>query len=174
MGVGAAVLGHLRDYGFTGAVVPVHPSARTVAGLPAYPSAAEAGLPVDLAVVAVPPAAVEAVVADAASAGGARPGRHQRGLRRGRGRRRGRAAPAGSGGPCGGHADHRPELPGGGEHQHRGTAERHAGPTAAGPRPGWSVQPVRRVRGGAVGRGGSAGAGAVQLRVCREPGRRLR
>lgn len=68
-GVGAAVLGHLRDYGFTGAVVPVHPSARTVAGLPAYPSAAEAGLPVDLAVVAVPPAAVEAVVADAASAG---------------------------------------------------------------------------------------------------------
>lgn len=68
-GVGAAVLGHLRDYGFTGAVVPVHPSARTVAGLPAYPSAAEAGLPVDVAVVAVPPAAVEAVVADAAGSG---------------------------------------------------------------------------------------------------------
>ncbi|WP_080671619.1 bifunctional GNAT family N-acetyltransferase/acetate--CoA ligase family protein [Salinispora cortesiana] len=68
-GVGAAVLGHLRDYGFTGAVVPVHPSARTVAGLPAYPSAAAAGLPIDLAVVAVPPAAVETVVADAAAAG---------------------------------------------------------------------------------------------------------
>ncbi|WP_080637021.1 bifunctional acetate--CoA ligase family protein/GNAT family N-acetyltransferase [Salinispora vitiensis] len=68
-GVGAAVLGHLRDYGFTGAVVPVHPSARMVAGLPAYPSAAEAGLPIDLAVVAVPPAAVETVVADAAAAG---------------------------------------------------------------------------------------------------------
>ncbi|ABP53928.1 GCN5-related N-acetyltransferase [Salinispora tropica CNB-440] len=68
-GVGAAVLGHLRDYGFTGAVVPVHPSARMVAGLPAYPSAAEAGLPVDLAVVAVPPAAMETVVADAAGAG---------------------------------------------------------------------------------------------------------
>lgn len=68
-GVGAAVLGHLRDYGFTGAVVPVHPSARMVAGLPAYPSAVEAGLPIDLAVVAVPPAAVETVVADAAAAG---------------------------------------------------------------------------------------------------------
>ncbi|NYT96538.1 bifunctional GNAT family N-acetyltransferase/acetate--CoA ligase family protein [Salinispora sp. H7-4] len=68
-GVGAAVLGNLRDYGFTGAVVPVHPSARMVAGLPAYPSAAEAGLPIDLAVVAVPPAAVETVVADAAAAG---------------------------------------------------------------------------------------------------------
>ncbi|WP_088997876.1 bifunctional acetate--CoA ligase family protein/GNAT family N-acetyltransferase [Micromonospora echinaurantiaca] len=68
-GVGAAVLGHLRDFGFTGPVVPVHPSAATVAGLPAYPSAAAAGLPVDLAVVAVPPAAAEAVVADAAAAG---------------------------------------------------------------------------------------------------------
>ncbi|MGS2614547.1 bifunctional acetate--CoA ligase family protein/GNAT family N-acetyltransferase [Micromonospora sp. LZ34] len=68
-GVGAAVLGHLRDFGFTGSVVPVHPSAATVAGLPAYPSAADAGLPVDLAVVAVPPEAAEAVVADAAAAG---------------------------------------------------------------------------------------------------------
>ena len=34
-GIGAAVLGHLRDGGFTGAVVPVHPSAARVAGLPA-------------------------------------------------------------------------------------------------------------------------------------------
>ncbi|MFD6566316.1 GNAT family N-acetyltransferase [Micromonospora profundi] len=68
-GVGAAVLGHLRDGGFTGAVVPVHPSASMVAGLPAYPSAVDAGVPVDLAVVAVPPAAVTAVVADAAAAG---------------------------------------------------------------------------------------------------------
>ncbi|MGW3811018.1 GNAT family N-acetyltransferase, partial [Micromonospora sp. NPDC005113] len=42
-GVGAAVLGHLRDGGFTGAVVPVHPSASIVAGLPAYPSAVDAG-----------------------------------------------------------------------------------------------------------------------------------
>ncbi|SCL33177.1 Acyl-CoA synthetase (NDP forming) [Micromonospora pallida] len=68
-GVGAAVLGHLRDFGFAGAVVPVHPSAATVAGLPAYPSAADAGQPVDLAVVAVTPDAVPAVVADAAAAG---------------------------------------------------------------------------------------------------------
>ncbi|MGC5050781.1 GNAT family N-acetyltransferase [Micromonospora sp. DT48] len=68
-GVGAAVLGHLRDGGFTGSVVPVHPSAVRVAGLPAYPSAADAGLPVDLAVVAVPPEAAPVVVADAAAAG---------------------------------------------------------------------------------------------------------
>ncbi|MDZ5443190.1 GNAT family N-acetyltransferase [Micromonospora sp. 4G57] len=68
-GVGAAVLGHLRDGGFTGAIVPVHPTASTVAGLPAYPSAADAGLDIDLAVVAVAPEAVTEVVADAAKAG---------------------------------------------------------------------------------------------------------
>ncbi|MFG3704932.1 GNAT family N-acetyltransferase [Micromonospora sp. NPDC047670] len=68
-GVGAAVLGHLRDGGYTGSVVPVHPSAATVAGLPAYPSAAVAGVPVDLAVVAVPPEAAREVVEDAAAAG---------------------------------------------------------------------------------------------------------
>ncbi|WP_435818202.1 bifunctional acetate--CoA ligase family protein/GNAT family N-acetyltransferase [Micromonospora matsumotoense] len=68
-GVGAAVLGHLRDGGYPGAIVPVHPSARTVAGLPAYPSAADAGVDVDLAVVAVPPDAAAGVVADAAGAG---------------------------------------------------------------------------------------------------------
>ncbi|MEU7957894.1 bifunctional acetate--CoA ligase family protein/GNAT family N-acetyltransferase [Micromonospora humida] len=68
-GVGAALLGHLRDGGYPGAVVPVHPGARTVAGLPAYPSAADAGVAVDLAVVAVPPDAAAAVVADAAAAG---------------------------------------------------------------------------------------------------------
>ncbi|PWU59777.1 GNAT family N-acetyltransferase, partial [Micromonospora globispora] len=43
-GVGAAVLGHLRDGGFTGAIVPVHPTAATVAGLRAYPSAAVAAV----------------------------------------------------------------------------------------------------------------------------------
>lgn len=68
-GVGAAVLGHLRDGGYTGPVVPVHPSAATVAGLPAYPSAADAGVPVDLAVVAVPPETAREAVDDAAAAG---------------------------------------------------------------------------------------------------------
>ncbi|SIR45397.1 bifunctional GNAT family N-acetyltransferase/acetate--CoA ligase family protein [Micromonospora avicenniae] len=68
-GVGAAVLGHLRDGGFAGDVVPVHPNAPTVAGLPAYPHAVDAGVPLDLAVVAVAPDAAPAVVADAAAAG---------------------------------------------------------------------------------------------------------
>lgn len=68
-GVGAALLGHLRDGGFTGTIVPVHPTAATVAGLPAYPSAADAGAEIDLAVVAVAPEAAMDVVADAAKAG---------------------------------------------------------------------------------------------------------
>ncbi|MFI2667161.1 bifunctional acetate--CoA ligase family protein/GNAT family N-acetyltransferase [Micromonospora carbonacea] len=68
-GVGAALLGHLRDGGYPGPVVPVHPGAATVAGLPAYPSAVDAGHAIDLAVVAVAPEAVGAVVADAAAAG---------------------------------------------------------------------------------------------------------
>ncbi|TDC75633.1 GNAT family N-acetyltransferase [Micromonospora sp. KC606] len=68
-GVGAAVLGHLRDGGYRGAIVPVHPSAATVAGLPAYPSAADAGAQIDLAVVAVAAEAAAGVVTDAAAAG---------------------------------------------------------------------------------------------------------
>ncbi|HEX5595239.1 MAG TPA: GNAT family N-acetyltransferase [Micromonosporaceae bacterium] len=68
-GVGAALLGHLRDGGFRGSILPIHPRAETVGGLPAYRSAADAGIPVDLAVVVVPRDAVPAVVADAAAAG---------------------------------------------------------------------------------------------------------
>jgi acyl-CoA synthetase (NDP forming)/GNAT superfamily N-acetyltransferase len=68
-GIGAAILGHLRDGGFTGHLVPVHPHAARVGGLPAYPAAADAAVPLDLAVVAVPPEAVPGVVADAAGAG---------------------------------------------------------------------------------------------------------
>ncbi|MER7267593.1 GNAT family N-acetyltransferase [Micromonospora carbonacea] len=68
-GVGAALLGHLRDGGYPGPIVPVHPGAATVAGLPAYPSAVDAGHAIDLAVVAVAPESVGGVVADAAAAG---------------------------------------------------------------------------------------------------------
>jgi acyl-CoA synthetase (NDP forming)/GNAT superfamily N-acetyltransferase len=68
-GIGAALLGHLRDGGFTGAIVPVHRSAERVAGLTAYPSAADAGVAIDLAVIAVPPDGVTEAVRDAAAAG---------------------------------------------------------------------------------------------------------
>ena len=68
-GIGAAMLGHLRDGGYRGTIVPVHRSAERVAGLPAYRSASEAAVAVDLALVAVPPKAVAAAMADAAAAG---------------------------------------------------------------------------------------------------------
>jgi acyl-CoA synthetase (NDP forming)/GNAT superfamily N-acetyltransferase len=68
-GIGAAMLGNLRDGGYTGAVVPVHPSADRVAGLPAYRSASEAGVPIDLALIAVPAEAVPEAGTDAARAG---------------------------------------------------------------------------------------------------------
>ncbi len=69
VGVGAALLRHLRTGGFPGDIVPVHPSAATVDGLPAYPSLVEAGRTADLAVVAVPAPRVAEVVSDCARAG---------------------------------------------------------------------------------------------------------
>jgi acyl-CoA synthetase (NDP forming)/RimJ/RimL family protein N-acetyltransferase len=69
VGVGAALLRHLRTGGFAGEIVPVHPSAATVDGLPAYPSLVEAGRTADLAVIAVPAPRVSEVVADCARAG---------------------------------------------------------------------------------------------------------
>jgi acyl-CoA synthetase (NDP forming)/RimJ/RimL family protein N-acetyltransferase len=68
-GIGAAILGHLRDGGYRGTIVPVHPRATSLAGLRAHQSAAKAAAPIDLALVAVPPHAVAAAVADAAAAG---------------------------------------------------------------------------------------------------------
>ncbi len=67
--LGAVLLEHLRGGGFTGPVYAVHPSAEPVAGHPAWASVAAIGQPVDLALIAVPAAAVEAVVADCAAAG---------------------------------------------------------------------------------------------------------
>jgi acyl-CoA synthetase (NDP forming)/GNAT superfamily N-acetyltransferase len=68
-GIGAAILGHLRDGGYTGTVVPVHRSADLVAGLPAFRSAVDAHVAVDLALIAVPPDGVNEAVLDAAAAG---------------------------------------------------------------------------------------------------------
>jgi acyl-CoA synthetase (NDP forming)/RimJ/RimL family protein N-acetyltransferase len=68
-GVGAALLTNLRTAGFTGTLVPVHPKAARVAGMPAYRSAVDAPVPVELAVIAVPAEAVPDAVADAARAG---------------------------------------------------------------------------------------------------------
>jgi acyl-CoA synthetase (NDP forming)/GNAT superfamily N-acetyltransferase len=68
-GIGAAMLGHLRDGGYQGAIVPVHRRASRVGGLPAYTSATLAGAAIDLAVIAVPPEGVADAVRDAAASG---------------------------------------------------------------------------------------------------------
>lgn len=67
--VGHTVLRHILDGGFTGTLHAVNPKAKRVAGVPSYPSVSEIPGDVDLAVVAVPAADVEQVVADCAAKG---------------------------------------------------------------------------------------------------------
>ena len=67
--IDATLIRNLHGCGFHGPVYPVHPTAAEFAGLRAYPSLSAIGESVDLAVVAVPAAEVEAVVADCARAG---------------------------------------------------------------------------------------------------------
>jgi acetyl coenzyme A synthetase (ADP forming)-like protein len=67
--IGATLLANLRHGGFRGPIYPVHPQATEIQGLHAYPTVSAIGAPVDLAVIAVPAAAVEEVVADCARAG---------------------------------------------------------------------------------------------------------
>jgi acyl-CoA synthetase (NDP forming)/GNAT superfamily N-acetyltransferase len=68
-GVGHETLRALREYGFTGRLYAVNPHANEVGGVPAYPSLRRVPGPVDLAVIAVPAAAVADVLTDAAAAG---------------------------------------------------------------------------------------------------------
>jgi acyl-CoA synthetase (NDP forming)/GNAT superfamily N-acetyltransferase len=68
-GIGATLLRHVVQSGFTGAVHPIHPSASTLEGLPALRSAVDAPDGIDVAVVAVPAAEIMSVVRDAGRAG---------------------------------------------------------------------------------------------------------
>ena len=68
-GIGAAVLRSIVAGGFAGRVVAVHPSAESVGGVPASPTHAALGEPVDLVVVTVPAQAAVDAVRDAALAG---------------------------------------------------------------------------------------------------------
>jgi len=67
--IGGIPLRYACGFGFAGDVYPVNPNAQTVQGMRAWPSLAAIGQPIDLAVLAVPAAAVESAVADAAAAG---------------------------------------------------------------------------------------------------------
>jgi acetate---CoA ligase (ADP-forming) len=66
--IGGALLANLKRDGFSGPVFPVNPQAAEIEGLRCYPSVSAIGVPVDLAIIAVPAAAVEAVVSDCARA----------------------------------------------------------------------------------------------------------
>lgn len=67
--VGHEIVRSLLQADFAGAVYPVNPAAGSIAGVPAYRSVGQVPGPVDLAVVAVPPAGVLGAVEDAAAAG---------------------------------------------------------------------------------------------------------
>lgn len=67
--LGGALLDRLRAGGFRGPVYPVHRTAASIAGLPAFARVSDIGAPVDLALVAVPADALPDVVTDCAAAG---------------------------------------------------------------------------------------------------------
>lgn len=67
--VGNAVFRNVLAGGFTGTVYPVHPSATSVLGVRAYRTVTEIPDPVDLAVVAIPAAAVPGVARQCAAKG---------------------------------------------------------------------------------------------------------
>lgn len=66
--VGRAILDNLIKDGFAGPIYPVNPGVPELAGRRCYPSVDAIGAPVDLAIISVPAAAVEAVVQQCAAA----------------------------------------------------------------------------------------------------------
>ncbi|WP_432138424.1 MULTISPECIES: GNAT family N-acetyltransferase [unclassified Streptomyces] len=67
--IGRAVLHHLKDGGFTGRLFAVNPAARSLLGVPCHPSVAALPVTPDLAVLAVPAAAVPAAAEECGKAG---------------------------------------------------------------------------------------------------------
>ncbi len=66
--IGGALLANLKRAGFNGPVYPVNPAADEVMGLRCYPSVMAIGLPVDLALIAVPAELVHGVIEQCAAA----------------------------------------------------------------------------------------------------------
>ena len=62
--IGAEIFHNLLASGFQGCVYPLNPSATVVQGVRAYPGLRQVPTPVDLAIIAVPAASVEAAVED--------------------------------------------------------------------------------------------------------------
>ena len=68
-GFPSRALANLIEHGFDGAIHPVNPNYTELAGLTCHPSLDAIGAPVDLALIAVPAAALDAVVTDCVAAG---------------------------------------------------------------------------------------------------------
>jgi acetate---CoA ligase (ADP-forming) len=67
--IGAALVANLVRHGFHGAIYPVNSRADRIEGLRAYPTLSAVGHPIDLVIVAVPAAGVEAIVDECARLG---------------------------------------------------------------------------------------------------------
>jgi acetyl-CoA synthetase (ADP-forming) len=66
---GGRVIHYLLKHGFPGRILPINPNRGSIRGLPAFPRVLAAPEPPDVAILAVPAAALEAQVADCAAAG---------------------------------------------------------------------------------------------------------
>lgn len=67
--IGGVPLALMIARGYQGRLLPINPKYRQVQGLPAFPTLAAVGEPIDLAIVAVPAAALPATLEDAIAAG---------------------------------------------------------------------------------------------------------
>ena len=64
----------IRDFGFPGAIYPIHPSADAIEGIPAYASLVDTPQPIDYAYIAIPAERVPELIASAAGRVNARSG----------------------------------------------------------------------------------------------------
>lgn len=67
--IGAIPLAYQVEHGFDGELYPINPARHEIAGRKAYPTLASIGKPIDLAIFAIPAAAVDASLDDAIAAG---------------------------------------------------------------------------------------------------------
>ena len=67
--IGAALVANLKRCGFKGSLYPVNPGASEIDGIPAFPAVSAIQAPVDMALIAVPAAAVEESIKECARAG---------------------------------------------------------------------------------------------------------
>ena len=67
--VGRILVDNLKEGGFTGQVYPINPKATDILGIPAYPTLAAVGKPVDLAVICIPIQGVPEVIKECGEVG---------------------------------------------------------------------------------------------------------